>query len=974
MPAESAVAASPPGHPPPPPLSTYRLQLGPDFGFDAVSEVAGYLADLGVSHVYLSPCLQAVPGSTHGYDVVDPTRVSTDLGGPDAHRRMCTALGRAGLGQVLDLVPNHMAITGPESAWWWDVLENGQSSVYASWFDVDWDPPEARLRHTVLLPVLGDHYGRVLEAGELVVSRSGGSFLLHYHDLVFPIAPSSVDTLLLEAVGDLVAGGLGGTAGSDELESIATALGRLPPAWSTDRYSVRERHRDKEVLHQRLAELCERASTVAGAVDQTVRRLNADADCLDALLERQSYRLAYWRSAGQDLDYRRFFDISSLVGLRVEDEEVFAETHALVLAWVREHVVDGLRIDHIDGLWDPAAYLARLSQATGGAWVVVEKVLGRGEHLVTDWPVAGTTGYDFAVLVGGLFIDPAGEGPLTELYSELTGEDDSFEEVAHRTRHQAMAGGLAADLRRLTSLMVAVCERHRRYRDYTRQDLSRLIEEVAACFDVYRTYVGEHAAGGPGAGRSTAARLGARGSDSPSGTAERAYSSPGGPRSRAPASAPPASASPVDVARIDHALAEACRRQPELDAELVCFLGRLLVGDPPPPAGWPETELRLRFQQFTSPVMAKGVEDTAFYVYNRLVCANEVGGDPARPCTTTAEFHRACGLAQRDWPATMVTTSTHDTKRGEDVRARICLLSELPAAWGASVRRWAARNQDHRLQGHHRPDQPDRNAEYLLYQTLVGAWPIAVERVVAYMAKATKEAKQHTSWTDPDPEYDTAVEDFVRAVMADQAFLAELDAFVAPLVEPGRVTSLAQALCRLTAPGVPDTYQGCELWESNLVDPDNRRPVDFQRRRALLAELTELAGQPAQVAAHLSSRAGEGLPKLAVVRAALRLRGHHPEWFGAAGSYRPLPVGGDQAGHVVAFARAESVVTVVPRLVIGLDRSGGWGDTCVELPGAEWDEQVTGACVAGGRVRLDHLLGPFPVALLARADRVRARS
>jgi len=955
-----APGRQPPGtRPAPAPLSTYRLQLSPDFGFDAVAEVAGYLAELGVSHAYLSPCLQAAPGSTHGYDVVDPTRVSDDLGGAAAHARMCDALGRSGLGQVLDLVPNHMAITGPENLWWWDVLENGPASTYASWFDVDWDPPEARLRNSVLLPVLGDHYGRALEAGELSVSREGGALVVHYYDLAFPIAPSSIDTLLWEAAKELAASdapGAQASEGRDELESIATALGRLPPSSSTDRSSVRERHRDKEVLRQRLGELCDRVPAVARVVDGAVSRLNTDAEGLDALLERQSYRLAYWRAADQDLDYRRFFDISTLVGLRVEDEEVFAQTHALVLAWLRDHVVDGLRIDHIDGLRDPATYLERLAQATDGAWVVVEKILEPGEHLVADWSMAGTTGYDFATLVGGLFVDPASESALTDIYSELTGEADPFEEVVHQARHQVMAQALAADLRRLTSLMMAVCQRHRRYRDFTRLDLSRAIEEVIACFDVYRTYVGE-------------------------GVGEDAGDGTTGPVPR-PAPTRPASAggpaSPQDMARIDHALAEAARHQPDIDPELACFIGRLLVGDSPAPAGEPETELRMRFQQVTPPVMAKAVEDTAYYVYNRLVCANEVGGDPAHPASSPSHFHQVCRQAQQDWPATMVATSSHDTKRGEDVRARIALLSELPAQWADSVRRWAARNQPHRRDDAHRRDragdQPgpdlDRNAEYLLYQTLVGAWPIDAERVVAYMAKATREAKQHTSWTDPDPGYDAAVEHFVRAVLADQAFVAELEAFVTPLVEPGRVTSLAQALCRLTAPGVPDTYQGCELWESNLVDPDNRRPVDFERRRELLGQLSTLAGQAdrglSQLTGALEDPADDGLPKLAVTRAALRLRNQHPEWFGAASSYRALPVTGDQADHLVAFTRSESVVTVAPRLVIGLAQVGGWGDTQVELPFAKWQDHLTGACHSGGPVPLDQLLSGFPVALLVR--------
>jgi (1->4)-alpha-D-glucan 1-alpha-D-glucosylmutase len=901
------------------PLSTYRLQLRPGFGFDQAAALAGYLAELGVSHLYTSPCLQAAPGSTHGYDVVDPTRANVELGGAEGHRRLSEALARAGLGQVLDVVPNHMAISGPENAWWWDVLENGPASVYASYFDVEWDPPEAKLHNTVLLPILNDHYGRALEAGQIQLSRHGGSFVVGYFDRALPVAPRSLDDLLSRASVALRAASPDNALVSDELESVAVALGNLPASWVTDRDSQRARHRDKEVLRARLADLFRHNPSVAAVVDREVAAIGGDPERLDALLERQNYRLAHWRTASQELDYRRFFDIDTLIGLRVEDEVVFADTHALVLSWVGAGVVDGLRIDHIDGLWDPGAYLRRLESATGGAWVVVEKVLEPGERLREGWPVAGTTGYDFAARVNGLFFDPAGEAPLSQLWAEISGEREGFAEVAHHAKHAVMASALSTELARLTALAVRVCTRHRRYRDYTRADLSEALEELIACLEVYRTYVG-----------------------------------------------PQGRAHPDDGARVSAAIAEAARRRGDLDTDLLDFLRAVLIAGPllDEPA---EVELRLRFQQVSGSVMAKGVEDTALYRYHRLIAQNDVGTDPTRWATTVGAFHAASASAQQDWPTTMVTTSTHDTKLSEDVRARLAVLSEVPEAWAAAVVAWRAAN-DHLRRG----DMPDAPTEYLLYQILVGAWPIDADRAASYMAKATKEAKLHTSWTDPVPAYDEALEAFVRSALAEEAFVNDLVCFVEDrLLGPGWVTSLAQALLKLTVPGVPDTYQGCELWDLSLVDPDNRRPVDFGLRQRLLGELGSLSPEA------WWDRAAEGLPKLAVTHGALALRRAHPDWFGPGGDYRPLGVSGEQAHHLVAFARADRAVTVVPRLVSALASQAQLPDlvgavsrsltgASVALPPGRWKNVLTGDGLDGGEVDAGGVLSRFPVALLAR--------
>jgi (1->4)-alpha-D-glucan 1-alpha-D-glucosylmutase len=888
-----------------PPLSTYRLQLHPGFDFDAAARVVPYLADLGVSHVYLSPVLQATPGSTHGYDVVDPTRPGDQLGGPGGHERLVRAIAAAGLRQVLDIVPNHMAITGPENRWWWDVLENGPSSRWASHFDVTWHPPEEKLHNTVLLPILGDHYGRVLDRGEITVGRAGPTFTIRYFDHELPVAPRSLAGLLGDAAT---------AAGDDDLAFIGAAYGRLPRATRTDRASVAERHRDTAVLRRQLGRLLEERPVTAAAVDDTVAALNADVDALDRLLDAQNHRIAYWRTAGRELGYRRFFDINTLIGLRVEDPEVFADTHDLIVRWVHDGVVDGLRIDHPDGLGDPEQYADRLARATGGVWTVVEKILEPGEDLPGSWPVAGTTGYDRLGLISGLFVDPAGEAPLTASYAELTGAPTDAAAVVHEAKVLAARELLASDVNRLTALLVEICEGRRHQRDRTRHELHDAVGELLVAYDVYRTYVRAEA-----------------------GLVRR-----------------------EDEARVEAAVAAAGGRRPDIDPDLLAFLADLLLlrlEDRRPI----EDEWVMRFQQLTGPIMAKGVEDTAFYRYTRLLALNEVGGDPARFGVAVDDFHRANASAHERWPHTMTALSTHDTKRSADVRARLALLSEIPDAWAEACGRWMAASSRHWDGG-----DPDRHAQHLLFQTLVGAWPLTAERAVAYLAKATKEAKLRTTWTEPDPAYDAARDAWAAAVLADGELMADVESFVAPLVAPGRVTALAQRLLQLAAPGVPDTYQGDELWDLSLVDPDNRRPVDFELRQRSLAELD---GLPTEA---LVARMDEGLPKLRVVRDALALRRRRPEVFGAgaAGAYRPLDLTGPAAGHGVGFLRGDAVAVVVPRLVLGLAARGGWDGTAVSLPAGTWVDVITQhawTVANGDAVPMADLLGPFPVALLERS-------
>jgi len=896
-------------------IATYRVQLHAGFTFDDAAGIAAYLADLGISHLYCSPYLQAAPGSTHGYDVTDHSKLNAELGGEPAHRRLSRQLAAAGLRQVLDIVPNHMALAGQANAWWWDVLENGPSSPYARYFDIDWDPPERKLTATVLMPVLGDHYGRVLEAGELAVERQGGSFSVRYYEHEAPVSPRTLDDLL---------GAAAARAGSAELAQLAAAHGALPHSLLTDPAAVTERHRDKEKLHGQLAALTAAQPAVAAALDAQVTALNGDPDALDALLSRQNYRLAYWGTAAEELSYRRFFNIETPAGLRIEDETVFADTHRVILTLVADGTVDGLRIDHIDGLADPEGYLERLRAAAGGCYVVVEKILAAGEELPAAWATAGTSGYDFLTRVNELFVDPASAAAMRDCYGRATGERDSYAEVAYQAKLQIMREELAAEVERLTGSLAEVCERHRRQRDQTRRDLRDALGEVIAAFGVYRT-----------------------------------YARPGRPVTGA------------DREHVAAAVAGARQRRPDLDAELLGFIGELLVLEHP---GAPEADFAVRFAQLSAPVMAKGVEDTAFYRYQPLISLNEVGGDPGRFGAPVAEFHQAMAAAAAHWPAAMLTLSTHDTKRSADVRARISLLAQLPAAWEHAAARWAQHNKIHKQN-----EWPDRNTEYLIYQTLAGAWPIDSGRLSAFAAKATREARLHTSWVDPKAGYDDAVAAFCAAVLGDQEFVADLTEFLARhrLVELGRVTSLAQTALLLTCPGVPDLYQGTELWDLSLVDPDSRRPVDYLARRAVLTEVAGLSGEAAL------GHPADGAPKLWLIRALLAHRRASPGAYAPGSGYQPLAVSGPQAGRAVAFSRGGNgggsnggggLVVVVPRLVVGLNE--GWGETAVTLPDGTWTD-VLGAGAGGGSgtgsggngglsgsVRLDDLLRRFPVAVL----------
>ena len=892
------------------PRATYRLQLHKGFDFDDAAAIVPYLAGLGISHVYCSPIHRARPGSLHGYDVVAHDEVSPDLGGMAAYMRLSGTLRSHGMGQLIDLVPNHMGVLGADNAWWNDVLEKGRASAYAEYFDIDWQSATPGLAGKVLLPVLGSPYGEVLARGELAVAHDERSnrWFVRYFDHRFPLAPDSVFAPLQAA------------AASGNREALATALEELNGP--------------------------------------------AGRDALHALLDAQSWRLAHWRCAADEINYRRFFDVNELAALRTEREEVFQATHAMALEFAARGWVDGLRIDHPDGLMDPGAYFDRLQSgyaarldASGGApaplYVVAEKITAPGEDVPVSWAIHGTTGYRFANVANGVLVDTRGGEALEAIWREFIGQAQDFEEVVYQSRHAVATTTLASDLETLANALHRIAKADRRTRDHTLNSLREVIAAVAAAMPVYRSYNGEEA-------------------------------------------------SEQDIRMVSRAVASAQSRldapEPTVwDFARESLLGRLVEGADPELRPAVQRFAR-RFQQYSAPVAAKGVEDTAFYRYFPLSSLNEVGGDPQQIGLTVEAFHVASLDRQRRWPHTMLATSTHDNKRSEDVRLLINLLAECPWIWRAALLRWSRMNA--RVAAHVSPAH-----EYLFYQTALGALPLApdgqadfAQRMVDYMRKAAREGKTHTSWTHPEPAYEDALEHFVRTALADgdadNGFLGELRRFVQSIDPFAALGSLSMALLKFTSPGVPDVYQGCELIDRSLVDPDNRRPVDFEARRDALAKLGDLAadgrGMREGVDA-LVAHAGDGRAKLWATWRLLALRRALPELF-HYGTYESLPVTGERAHHVLAYLRRcerSCMVVVVPRLFLALairpDKEleqlipppawrgeDAWGDTRVQLPadlqGVALADWLTGAPgEAQAELPLARLLSAFPGAVLMPA-------
>jgi (1->4)-alpha-D-glucan 1-alpha-D-glucosylmutase len=820
--------------------------------------------------------------------VTDPNRIDEALGGEPAWLRLLDTLRNAGMDCLVDLVPNHMSVATDQNLWWWDVLENGASSVYASTFDVDWDGPTEEAKSKVLLPILGDHYGRALRDQRITVSREPSGVIVTAFQRKLPVSPASLAPLLLIAARE---------SDCPELEILAGSLNTVANEEDPWRH-----HRQQGVIKTQIAALLSEKQEPAAVLDRLLADISSSPDKLDELLSHQFYRLVYYRVARYDLDYRRFFDIHELAALSIHDPEVFEQTHALVLRLIEERKLTALRVDHPDGLRDPAEYFRRLRGRNDELWIVAEKILQPGERLPEDWPVDGTTGYDFLGVVGALFVNSDAEAILSKFYEGFVGDSRPFPAEVRDCKRLVLDDLLASDLWRLARALGKVCASKHRQLDFANEELRRALREVLACLPVYRTYA-----------------------------------------------QPTASRREQDVIYVRQAVAAASEERPELDRTLLGLLEELLSGGASAPAEW---EFVARFQQLAAATMAKGYEDTAFYRYQRLISLNEVGGDPGLFGVAPRTFHDFCAELQQRWPATLLTTTTHDTKRSEDARLRVTALSELAEEWIEVVQHWS--EVAHATTP---GPKPDRATEYLLWQTLIAAYPITEQRLTMFLQKAMREAKVHTSWSNPNASYENAVLSFARGAIANPEVMGAVVAFVEKILPIAYRSSLSQTLLKLTACGVPDIYQGAELWDTRLTDPDNRGHVEFTE----LARILERCSRA--TAPEVLSDFESGAPKLWLIQKVLELRRKQPEWFGSAAPHLPLHAMGVQAARTVAFRRGQNVIVVAPRLWGNL-LAAGFGDTQLDLPPGTYQnlfEQDVSYC---GRVDVGQLLSTFPVALL----------
>jgi len=907
------------------PGATYRLQFHKDFRFVDGRDLVPYLSDLGITDLYSSPRYKARRGSSHGYDIANPLRVNSELGTEEDFDEMAEKLRHYGMGLLLDTVPNHMAASY-ENPWWVDVLENGPSSAYAMYFDIDWHPTTSKAaflqENRVLLPVLGDLYGNVLASGELKLKIEDTGIHVSYYDKRLPLDPKTYTAVLEHSFAE---------RRLPELEEVVADLERMPGRDETTPDAVQQRRRTKERVKERLWRAYHGNPDVKHAVDQALLDISDDVDAMDRLLSAQAYRLAYWKIGFEEINYRRFFDINELVGLRIEVPEVFENRNRKILELVEKGQVTGLRIDHIDGLWDPGCFLQRLQAAAGGRlYVVVEKILGRDEPLPADWAVDGTTGYDFLNALNGVFIQAEGLRRLEEIYSRQTGNYLPFAELCYASNKQVMETLFRGEVTALGHHLGRLAAQHRQARDIRLSELMHTLVEVTACLPVYRTYIHSFE------------------------VTER------------------------DRGYLERTLELARRRKPdEISDAAFEFLRSVLLVEPPAyladrKRDW--LQFVMRWQQFTGAVMAKGLEDTATYRHNSLLSLNEVGGDPLReqPPFDLQAFHAFNRRRLEEWPGAMNATATHDSKRGEDVRARLNALTEMPERWEESLDRWTHWNSEKKA-AVHGALAPNSGEEILIYQTLLGAWPNQPEeesgfpaRLKEFVVKALREAKQNSSWIAPQEEYEGAVQQFVERILTeDSPFLADFHALRNALARAGARNGLGQVLLKMASPGAPDFYQGCELWQLSLVDPDNRRPVDYERRRTMLDQLRKRESEDRiGLIRDLAGNPTRDETKLFVTYHALGCRRSNPELF-ARGDYIPLEARGAYARHVCAFARRwedKWAAVIVPRWTGHLN---DWGDTeIVSPPGTAENGQdaLTGLIPASWR--LADLLREFPVAMV----------
>jgi (1->4)-alpha-D-glucan 1-alpha-D-glucosylmutase len=911
------------------PIATYRIQLNGEFGFADATAVIPYLRKLGISHLYASPYLRARSGSPHGYDIVDHSALNPEIGDSASYDRLVETLHVHGMGQLLDIVPNHMGVGGSDNAWWLDVLEHGEASEFNAYFDIDWNPSKQELQNKVLLPFLGDHYGHALERGDIRLCLDADTGTLHaqYYEHRFPLDARTYPTVLAIAVAHARQADASAET-RERLESLAAKCRAIPRRNDTGRAQRRRRHALSAECKSDLASLRATDDTAAAALDAALATINGTPgkprtfDAFHRLLEQQAFRLCYWQVASHEINYRRFFDINSLAGIRVEDPEVFARTHRLIGELVRRGCVNGLRIDHPDGLSDPGRYCADLQQFLKGpdtdldqplaVYLVLEKILARHERLPSDWPIHGTTGYEVAYTLNALLVDPDGEGPLNALYTEYTEQSTDFDALLYDRKKLIIRSSLTSELSVLANLLSGIAETDRNTRDFTYQGLREALAEIAACFPVYRTYISTE------------------------------------------------TITDKDRQHVQWAVAQAKQRSVASDLQILDFIERVILdGHRATPTVSRRRILRFvsRLQQYTAPVMAKGMEDTAFYAYNRLISLNDVGFDPRTFGLSMTGFHQDNRQRLADMPYSLVATSTHDSKRSEDVRARINVLSERPDLWKLHLSRWQRVNRAKKKLAGNEP-APSANDEYLLYQTLLGTWPVGAldvealdryrERVEDYMIKAIREAKVNTSWINPSEEYESAVRGFVHALLEPSEhnpFMADFLPLHRAVLRLGLYNALTQTLLKLTVPGVPDIYQGTEVWAFNLTDPDNRRSVDFQRQAAMLDALIAEFDRngPAALARRLLQTLEDGRAKLYVTWRTLALRQRLPHVL-RDGDYHGLAVDGGCSEHVCAFTRTfddDTVLVAAPRWfarLLGDDASRSptdgsvWQDTWVALP------------------------------------------
>jgi (1->4)-alpha-D-glucan 1-alpha-D-glucosylmutase len=972
------------------PVSTYRVQMHKDFTFRDAQGIVGYLKKLGISDFYSSPIFEARPGSMHGYDVTRHDRLNPELGGDEGFLSFSAELQRQGLGLLLDIVPNHMGV-GNDSVWWQDVLENGHASQYSEYFDIDWKPLKPALRNKLLLPILGNQYGTELENKHIQVSIENGRPRVHYYDHTMPVAPRTVHLMFDEFDG-------GPNPLPQFFRDLLQQIDQLPPHETTNEELREQRRQQLAHLLPQLQDAL-RSPEMEPIVQQAIEAINGvegdphSFDRLHLLLDAQPYRLASWRTSAEEINYRRFFDVNDLVGLRMENPQVFAATHCLIREMLANHRVTGLRIDHCDGMFNPRQYLIRLqllylasqcggetprqetaangiersildpvrgydwSRSQGPLYTVVEKILEPREYLPPEWPVRGTSGYDFVYLANGIFIQSANEKRFNVLYAQVLGHTVDPDEIIYRSKLQVMQTALASEVYTLTNLLSRIAAANRKARDFTDNILETVLRETIAAFPVYRTYIDDRGEYG-----------------------ER------------------------DVAFLRFAVARAKRLNPDIDSSAFDFLRETLLLESSSPSAKQKPDAQmlyfaLKFQQLTGPVMAKGVEDTAFYSYTRFLSSNEVGGSAKSFGISLDTLHQSNEERVNHSPDTMLTTSTHDTKRSEDVRNRLNVLSEMPQAWSSSVHRWQRMNAKFKQKMEDGRIAPDNNEEYLLYQTILGAWPWQmetrqdrehyVERIRQYASKALSEAKVNLSWINPDPQYMNAVHEFITAILMPGArgkespFVASLSSLLPQLQLFGAVNSLAQVVLKIAVPGIPDFYQGNELWELNLVDPDNRRPVDYRQRSVYLDALHELSERegPGAVCREVLSNLADGRSKLWTTQRALQLRAREHAIF-RHGEYTALEVAGNHQENAIAFLRRDantgrSVLAVVPRFSYTLMRGKpelplgtAWGDDQLRVPvpaGTRYTNVFTGEAVSVPEQQvlpLSGILSTFPVALL----------